>query len=138
MQAGFLVGRIIVGLYYLFSGFAGLGRVGMMAGYAASKGVPASEVAVVVSHLLLIVAGFCFLTGWRPVLGVLAAVVFLLPVTFWMHAFWSETNAGAQQMQMINFTKNIALLGCSLMFLAIPRPWANSLESIRVRRELPA
>jgi len=26
--------------------------------------------------------------------------------------------------QLVNFTKNFALLGSSLMFLAIPRPWS--------------
>jgi hypothetical protein len=31
-------------------------------------------------------------------------------------------------MDLINFTKNLGLLGSSLMFLAIPRPWAYSLE----------
>jgi len=38
---------------------------------------------------------------------------------------------------MINFTKNIALLGASLMFLAIPRPWAYGIERIRQTRRLP-
>jgi uncharacterized membrane protein YphA (DoxX/SURF4 family) len=137
MRSWFLVGRAIVGLYYLFSGFGGLGKVGVLAGYAASKGVPAPEVAVIVSHLLLILIGFCFLTGWRPALGVIAAVIFFVPVTLIMHAFWAETTAAGQQMQMIHFTKNIALLGSSLMFLAIPRPWPVSLDEVLARRRIP-
>ena len=33
-----------------------------------------------------------------------------------------------RQMDLINFSKNIGLLGAGLMFLAIPRPWAYSVE----------
>jgi putative oxidoreductase len=44
-----------------------------------------------------------------------------------MHAFWSDTSAATRMADMVNFTKNIALLGSSLMFLAIPEPWPYSL-----------
>jgi uncharacterized membrane protein YphA (DoxX/SURF4 family) len=137
MQVGFLIGRIILGVYYLYSGLTGFGRLGMLAGYAASKGVPAAGPAVFIAHLLLVIAGVCFLTGWRPVWGVIAIVLFMIPVTFAMHAFWAETAPAARQAQMINFTKNFALLGSALMFLAIPRPWAYSLEQ-RAGRPLTA
>jgi hypothetical protein len=33
----------------------------------------------------------------------------------------------AKMGDMVNFTKNVALLGSSLMFLAIPQPWPFSL-----------
>jgi putative oxidoreductase len=134
----FVVGRIVAGLYYLYSGLMGLVHLPMMSGYAASKGVPAAELAVIVSHLLLIVAGFCFLAGWRPALGVACAVLFFLPVTFSMHAFWGEKDPQMAQNQMIHFTKNIALLASTLMFLGIPRPWPWSLEErMRGRTTVP-
>ena len=129
MRAGFMIGRIVLGLYYLIAGITDLMNYKMLAGYAASKGVPAPEAAVIVAHLLLVLAGFCFLTGWRPALGVAAIVVFLIPVTFTMHAFWAEKTAQMKQMQMINFMKNMGLLGSALMFLGIPRPVAYSVES---------
>jgi putative oxidoreductase len=129
MRAGFMIGRIVLGLYYLLTGIMDLMNYKMLAGYAASKGVPAPEAAVIVAHLLLVLAGLCFLSGWRPALGVAAVVVFMIPVTFAMHAFWAETAPQMKQMQMINFTKNMALLGSALMFLGIPRPWPYSVES---------
>ena len=136
MQIGFLIGRIIYGVYLLWSGIQGLAQNSAMAGFAASKGVPAAGLAVFVAHLLLILAGFCFLSGWKPHLGVIAMVVFLVPVTFAMHDFWNAPKE-QQMSQMINFTKNFALMGASLMFLAIPRPWAYSLERMRQTRRLP-
>ncbi|HEY6912126.1 MAG TPA: DoxX family membrane protein [Myxococcales bacterium] len=124
-----MIGRILLGLYYLVTGIMDVVNYRMLAGYAASKGVPAAEAAVILAHLLLVLAGFCFLTGWKPPLGVAAVVVFLIPVTFTMHAFWAETAPQMKQMQMINFTKNMALLGSALMFLGIPRPWPYGVES---------
>ena len=136
MQIGFLIGRIIYGVYLLYSGIHGLMGTAAMAGFAASKGVPAAGPAVFIAHLLLIFAGFCFLTGWKPHWGVAAIVLFLVPVTFAMHDFWHAPQ-DKQMSEMINFTKNLALVGASLMFLAIPRPWAYSIEGTRRNRVVP-
>ena len=137
MRAGFVIGRIILGIYLLFSGFNGLVHLSAYTGYAASKGVPAAELAVIVAHLLLIFAAFSFLAGWRPAWGVAAMVVFLIPVTFAMHAFWGSMPEAARQAQMVNFTKNFALMAASLMFLAIPRPWPYSVEELGARKRVP-
>ena len=68
------------------------------------------------------------LFGVFPRIGVAAIVLFLVPVTLIMHAFWADHDSAKRQADMINFTKNIALLGSSLMFLAVPRPWPYSVE----------
>ncbi|MCR4439696.1 MAG: DoxX family protein [bacterium] len=128
MQVAFLVGRIIVGVYYLFSAVNHFTKLGMMSGYAASKGIPAAKVAVVVSGLLLLIAGLSLLTGYRPTIGVVALVVFFVPVTFTMHAFWTVQDPATRMSEMINFSKNVALLGSSLMFLAIRQPWPLALR----------
>ena len=123
MHVGFAIGRVIVGLYYLFSGLGGFLNLGMMSGYAAAKGVPAASAAVIVSHLLLLLAAVCILTGWKPTLGIVALVIFFLPVTFMIHNFWSVQDPMARMADMVNFTKNMGLMGSALMFLAIPQPW---------------
>ena len=94
--------------------------------------------AIVLSGLLLAIAGFSLLLGLYPNVGVGALVLFLVPVTIIMHAFWADHDPQRRQMDLINFTKNMALLGSSLMFLAIPRPWAHSLERrVHVPLHLP-
>jgi uncharacterized membrane protein YphA (DoxX/SURF4 family) len=64
------------------------------------------------------------------------AVLFLLGrlgVSFPMRNFWAEEGA-ARMNDFINFTKNIALIGATLIFVAVPRPWAYSVEApARVR-----
>ena len=139
MESAFLAGRVIVGSYYLYSAVNHFVKLDSMAGYAASKGVPLAPLAIVASGLLLAIAGLTLVLGWRPKLGVAALVLFFVPVTFIMHAFWKETDAMARMNQMIHFTKNLGLLGSSLMFLAIPEPWPLSVaQRIRRRHQAPA
>ena len=128
MARAFLVGRILVGCYYLQSAFHHFSNVSHLSRAAAAHGVPAPEVGVIVGGLLLLVAGLSFLLGLFPRIGVAALVLFLVPVTLIMHAFWADHDPVQQQNNIINFTKNIGLLGSSLMFLAVPRPWPYSVE----------
>jgi uncharacterized membrane protein YphA (DoxX/SURF4 family) len=128
MAQAFLAGRILVGCYYLQSAFHHFTGVGPLSRAAAAHGVPAPEVAVIGAGVLLLVAGLSFLFGVFPRVGVAAIVLFLVPVTLIMHAFWSDHDPARRQADLINFTKNVALLGSSLMFLAVPRPWPYSVE----------
>jgi uncharacterized membrane protein YphA (DoxX/SURF4 family) len=127
-QTLFLGGRVLMGGYCLMGAFHHFAGAGMMAGYAAAHGVPMPEVSVVVAGILLALAGFSLLLGIYPGVGVASLVLFLVPVTLSMHAFWADRDPMMRQMDIVNFGKNVALLGCSLMFLAIPRPWAYSVE----------
>jgi len=45
----------------------------------------------------------------------------------YMHSFWKLDDAQMKQIDMINFTKNMALVGALLMFLLLPHPWPMSL-----------
>jgi uncharacterized membrane protein YphA (DoxX/SURF4 family) len=118
----------LVGCYYLHGAYKHFANMAGMARSAAAHGVPAPEVAVIGAGLLLLVAGLSFLLGVFPRIGVAAIVLFLVPVTLIMHPFWADRSTAQQQSDLINFTKNVALLGSSLMFLAVPRPWPYSLE----------
>jgi putative oxidoreductase len=128
MAQAFLVGRILVGCYYLFSAYHHFADLGPLAYGAAVHGVPAPQLAVIVAGLLLAVAGVTLLLGVFPRLGIGALLLFFVPVTVMMHPFWADTTVAGRQADLINFTKNMALLGSSLMFLAIPRPWPYSVE----------
>ena len=128
MARAFLVGRILVGCYYLHGAYKHFAHMAGMARSAAAHGVPAPEIAVIGAGLLLLIGGLSFLLGAFPRVGVAAIVLFLVPVTLIMHAFWADRDPAQRQADLINFTKNFALLGSSLMFLAVPRPWPYSVE----------
>jgi len=123
----FLIGRIIVGGFFLVSGFNHLMKVKMMAGYAKSKGVPAAEVAVAGTGVLLLAGGASMLLGYHPTIGAILLIIFLLGASFGIHNFWTIQDPMAKMGDMINFQKNMAMLGFLLMTLMIPRPWPMSL-----------
>jgi uncharacterized membrane protein YphA (DoxX/SURF4 family) len=128
MASVFLVGRILVGCYYLSGAFNHFANLHAMARYTAMHGVPAPELAVLVAGALLAVAGVTLLLGVFPEVGVAALILFFVPVTLVMHAFWRDIDPGMRQVDVIQFGKNIGLLGSTLMFLAVRRPWPYSLE----------
>jgi putative oxidoreductase len=113
-----LIGRILVGGYFLFGAFNHFRNLPMMAGYAQSKGVPSSKLAVAGSGLLLALGGLSVLFNVFPLAGLTSLILFLVPVTFIMHPFWKIQDPMAKMGEMVNFTKNLALLGAVAMFLA--------------------
>jgi putative oxidoreductase len=127
MRAVALIGRIIFGGYWIFSGLNHFLQREATAGYAASKGVPMPEIAVLVSGALILVGGALILIGFKPHIGAWLIVLFLVPVTFMMHNFWADTDPGAKMNNMINFTKNMGLLGAALMISTI-KYWPISVE----------
>jgi putative oxidoreductase len=112
------LGKILFGGYFLMGAYSHFSNLGMMSGYAQSKGVPAAKLAVLGSGLLLLAGGISIIFNLYPLIGLGALVLFLLPVTFMMHAFWKVQDPQARMGEMINFMKNIALLGAVVMFLS--------------------
>jgi len=122
----FLIGRIIFGLMFLMFAANHFMQVEMMTGYAASKNVPAPKLAVIGGGVLLLIGALTILTGFQPLIGVIALAIFLVPVSFTMHDFWAVEDEQMKMNEMVNFMKNMALLGAVLMFVAIQQ-WPYSL-----------
>ena len=73
--------------------------------------------------------------GLVVTLGAIALLVFLVPVTLFMHKFWGISDAQQAHMQMINFMKNVALMGGALFFV-YAGAGAYSLDARSHRTEL--
>jgi uncharacterized membrane protein YphA (DoxX/SURF4 family) len=127
MELVFLIGRIILGVYFVFSGVNHFMQYGMMSQYTGSKGIPAPGVAVVVTGLMLLLGGLSILLGLYTVVGAWLLIVFLVPVAFLMHNFWAESDPMAKGNQMAHFLKNIALAGALLIISTVPS-WPFSLS----------
>lgn len=132
----FLLGRIVVGFFYLYSGTNNFMYFEEKVGYAAFKGVPVTGLSVTVASILLIIAGLSILSGYRPVVGVTAVVIFMVPVTVLMHNFWTIADPQMAIAEMRSFLSNMALAGSTLLFLAIPRPWPLSLSKFSVKTKM--
>lgn len=127
MSVVFLIGRIILGGYFLYSGIHHFTSLEYLAGYAQMKGAPAPKVAVAGSGVLLILGGLSLLLGVLPLVGCILLLIFLAGVSPMMHDFWKVQDPQQRAGEMINFTKNLALAGAVLMILAMPGSWPLSL-----------
>jgi uncharacterized membrane protein YphA (DoxX/SURF4 family) len=115
MDVVILIGRILFAALFLPAAFGHIAQSGPMTEYAKTKGVPAAKAAVLLGGVLLAVGGLSVLLGVWADLGSLALVVFLVPTALLMHPFWKETDAMSKQMEQIQFSKDLALAGASLM-----------------------
>jgi len=125
MNIAFLIGRIIFATFWLMGSFNHFKNLNYMS--ARVRGTPSPKVAVAGTGVILLLGGLSMLLGVYPVVGIILLIVFLLGVSFQMHAYWKVDDAQAKQGEMINFTKNMALVGALLMLLLLPHPWPVSL-----------
>ncbi|OYX57912.1 MAG: DoxX family protein [Micrococcales bacterium 32-70-13] len=114
-----LIGRVAFVLLFLGSSYGHFAQRKMMAGYAASKGVPAAPVMVVVTGAQILIGALMVALGVWPDVGALLLVAFLVPTAFVMHAFWTETDPGAKVMEQTQFLKDLALAGAALVMFAV-------------------
>ena len=127
MDVAFSIARIIFGGYWLMAALNHFKNLNHMSGYAKAKGTPLPNLAVAGTGVILSAGGLSMLLGVYPVVGIVLLIVFLLGVSVQMHSFWKVDDAQMKQIDIINFTKNMALIGALLMFLLLPRPWPMSL-----------
>ena len=127
MEVAFLIGRIIFGGYWLMSALNHFKNLNHMTEYAKAKGTPFPKLAVAGTGAMLLAGALSVLLGVYPLIGIVLLIVFLLGVSFQMHTFWKIDDAQMKQIEMINFTKNMALVGALIMFVLLPRPWPISL-----------
>jgi putative oxidoreductase len=126
MKLPFMLGRAIFGGFFLYSGIHHLTASKSLTEYAKFKGVPMPELAVKGSGLALIVGGTSILLGVKPKLGTAAVLGFLASVTPLIHDFWNVNDPQKKQIEMVNFTKNLALLGGTLALMGVEEPWPMS------------
>src|SRR5688500_6262881 len=104
-----LVSRVVFGGFFVFSGVNHFTRLPSISGYVKDQGVPAPELAVLLSGVLLVLGGLSVLLGLLPRIGLTLLVVFLVPVTLIMHAFWNVSDPMRRQLEMGHFLRNFAL-----------------------------
>lgn len=119
----FLIGRILLGGYFLYNAYNHLAKTKALAGYAGSKGVPMPTFAVQATGVLLLIGGAGIVLGMFVQYALFALIIFLVGVTLKMHAYWKAKDPMQQMNERIQFNKNIALLGAILMLYMIPVPW---------------
>ena len=72
MKTVFLLGRLIFGGFFVYSGLHHFQEKKVLAQYAAAKNVPLPDIAVTASGAMLMLGGASILLGVKPKIGALA------------------------------------------------------------------
>jgi uncharacterized membrane protein YphA (DoxX/SURF4 family) len=122
-RSALALGRLLFGGYFVYNGLNHFFNRKAMTAYAKAKEVPAAGLAVPGSGLLILLGGLSLVTGIQPRLGASLVTAFLLGVTPRMHAFWTVGDEGERAAELVNFAKNVALIGGAAFAAAVPEPW---------------
>jgi len=131
MKVPFLIGRVLFGGFFLFSGVNHLMNLRAMTSYVDAKGVPKPKLAVAGSAIPLLVGGASLLLGVKPKLGALALLGFLAGVSPVMHNFWNDEDPNERNHNRVDLMKNIALAGGALALMGVDEPWEASVPASR-------
>jgi uncharacterized membrane protein YphA (DoxX/SURF4 family) len=126
MKTPFLIGRLIFGGFFLYSGIHHFTERKNMIEAAKSKNVPMPDLAVDLTGAAMVAGGASILLGVKPRLGTAAIAGFLAGVSPIMHNFWKDEEPEQRMNNMVNFTKNMALLGGAVALMGVEEPWPVS------------
>src|SRR5437660_8159759 len=112
-----LLGRVLIGQIFLLSGINKIFHFSQTAAYMTSKGMPMVELLLVLTIIIEVGGSLMIILGWRVRLAAIIFFLWLIPVTLVFHDFWAVPEA-QKMMQLINFQKNIAIMGAMLYIMA--------------------
>ncbi|MFH1748798.1 MAG: DoxX family protein [Planctomycetota bacterium] len=132
-----VIGRICLAAIFLMSAAGNkIPNFAAVTEYMADERVPLPGIALAGAIVFLIAGGLSLIVGYRTRLGAALLLVFLLLATYFFHDFWTFADGPARQQQMIQFMKNLALMGAMLFILANgPGPWSLDAWTARRRRK---
>ncbi|MBZ9959868.1 MULTISPECIES: DoxX family protein [unclassified Mesorhizobium] len=119
-----LLGRILLAVIFLLSGFGKLSALSGTAAYFGGLGLPLPTVTAIVVGLIELLGGLAILVGFQTRIAAWVLAIFTVATALVAHTGWAD------QMQMINFMKNLAITG-GFLVLASSGAGAYSVDAKR-------
>jgi putative oxidoreductase len=113
-----LVGRILMAAIFLVSGFTKLTDPAGAIGYMTSSGIANADTLVYIAGAAEVAGGLSIALGLVTRIGALGLILLLAIISVTMHRFWGVPPEVAK-MQMVQFTKNLAIMGGLFMVVAM-------------------
>ena len=125
-----LVGRILLVLIFLNSGIGKIGKFDMTAQYMARFGISYPNFFLLGSIVFELLGSLSVVLGCYTRLGAVLLILFLIPTTLIFHTNFADP------LQMVQFMKNLSMLGGCLVLLGMgPGDWSlDTLFRDRKRR----
>jgi len=103
---------------FIYGGWGAFSHPGGRPKLVAAAGIPRPEQAVVLNGALMILAGLLLGLGIAPRIAAALLIGSLVPTTIVGHAFWKEEPGPEREKQLLQFLKNLGLIGGLLMVVS--------------------
>jgi putative oxidoreductase len=127
-----VAGRVLLTLIFLMSAAGNkIPQFSNVAQMMAGQGVPMPQVMLAGAIVFLLAGSVSIIVGFKARIGAALLLIFLVLATYYFHDFWtwpvdamwvlntnSEVKMPVQQIEMISFMKNLALMGAMLLIIA--------------------
>ena len=121
-QIPFLIGRGLLGLYFLVPGITKVLGFEQTLVYMETHGVPLAVPLLVVTIILQVGGGLALMIGFRTMLVGLTLAALTLAINIFMHDFWNTYEGVDQGHETQNFIKNLAIFAGLLVLAASAGP----------------
>ena len=105
-----LVGRVLLALIFVTSGYAKLAGIEGTAGYIASVGLPWPTALAAAAGVFELGAGLALVVGFKTRWAAFALGAFTILASLLFHAYWAAP-ADQEFVQQLMFMKNLAIAG---------------------------
>ncbi len=116
--AGSVAGRVMIATIFLLSAVGNkIPNFNGVVSYMASEGVPQPKVMLAGAIAFLVAGSVSVVLGYKARFGAGLLLTFLALATYYFHDFWNFQGQD-QQMQMIQFMKNLSMMGTMVFLMA--------------------
>ena len=112
-----LLGRMLLALIFVISGFGKIPGFEGTVGHIASKGLPMPQVLAALAVVCELGGGIAIALGWKTRWVAAVLILFLIVITPIFHGFWGIPPEQVMS-QQTNFMKNVSILGGFLILFA--------------------
>jgi putative oxidoreductase len=123
-RAMLLMGRALLGLYFILPGISKITGFAAMSDYMAAHGVPYVPALLVLTIILQLGCGASLVAGWRTQFMAFVLAGLTLVISVFMHDFWGMEEGQERAHEMQNFVKNMAIMA-GLLYVAGVTPAAK-------------
>ncbi len=123
-----LIGRIIVGSYFLLPGaIAKIFNYEFMYQYMLNHEVPFTHVALVLTIIIQFFCSIGIIIGWNSRISAFILALLTIIISYYMHNFWDMTSGIQQDHELQNFVKNMGIMA-GLLILSGSNPGKYSVQ----------
>ncbi len=114
-----VAGRLMLSAIFLLSAVGNkIPNFNQVAEVMSKVGIPAPKFMLVGAIVFLIAGSLSLILGYKARIGAVLLLIFLILATYYFHNFWDATSDQEKQDQMIQFLKNLGLMGAMVLIIA--------------------